>query len=257
MTERVGIGLDIGGTKVLGAVVNDRGEILAECRVPSPTSTWATLLGAIAASVAELRGQYPAVATVGIGAAGMVDLDGSIHYSPNVPAFRSTRVRADVEAAVGLSTTVDNDANVAAYAEVRFGAAAGMTDAMVITLGTGVGGGIIVGGKVLRGANGFAAEVGHFQIDPNGPPCACGEVGHWEAMASGTALGVMARAAAARGALVSVLALAGGDVDVDHRPTRLRGGPGRRGRRARPSWRSTDAMSRSAWWDSPTSSIRG
>ncbi|MBK5289201.1 MAG: ROK family protein [Acidimicrobiia bacterium] len=214
MTERVGIGLDIGGTKVLGAVVSAQGEVLTECRVPSPTSTWAHLLAAIEASVTELRGSHPGVESVGIGAAGMVDLDGSIHYSPNVPAFRSTRVRADVEAAVGLPTTVDNDANVAAYAEVRFGAAAGMTDAMVITLGTGIGGGIIVGGAVLRGANGFAAEVGHFQVDPNGPPCACGEIGHWEAMASGTALGVMARAAAERGELASALALAGGAVEA-------------------------------------------
>ena len=95
---------------------------------------------------------------------------------------------------------VDNDANVAAYAEVRFGAARGMTDAMVITLGTGIGGGVLVGGTVLRGAHGFAAEVGHFQIDPNGPMCACGERGHWEAMASGNALGEDGREAAARAA---------------------------------------------------------
>lgn len=214
MTERIGIGLDIGGTKVLGAVVSDHGGIRAEVRVPSPTSTWADLRGAIVQAVTDLRAEHPMVETVGIGAAGMVDLDGSIHYSPNVPAFRSTPVRADVEAAVGLPTVVDNDANVAAYAEVRFGAAVGMTDAMVITLGTGVGGGVIVGGRVLRGANGFAAEVGHFQVDPNGPPCACGEVGHWEALASGTALGVMARERAARSELASVLALAGGTVDV-------------------------------------------
>ncbi len=214
MTERIGIGLDLGGTKVLGAVVSDRGEVRAEVRVPSPTSTWADLREAIVGAVTDLRAEHPTVETVGIGAAGMVDLDGSIHYSPNVPAFRSTPVRADVEAAVGLPTVVDNDANVAAYAEVRFGAAIGMTDAMVITLGTGVGGGVVVGGRVLRGANGFAAEVGHFQVDPNGPPCACGEVGHWEALASGTALGVMARERAARGELASVVALAGGTVDA-------------------------------------------
>ena len=137
--------------------------------------------------------------TVGIGAAGMVDLDGMIHYAPNVPGFRRTPVQADVAAAVGLPTVVDNDANVAAYAELRFGAARGMTDAIVITLGTGIGGGVLVGGQVLRGAHGFAAEVGHFQIDPNGPMCACGERGHWEAMASGNALGAMAREAATRG----------------------------------------------------------
>jgi len=212
VTNRVGIGLDIGGTKVLGAVVDDAGAVLEEHRVLSPTGSWEALLAAIEESVSALRVGYPGVASVGIGAAGMVDLEGSIHYSPNVTAFRSTAVRADVEQSIGLATIVDNDANVAAYAEVRFGAARGMSDAMVITLGTGIGGGIVVGGTVLRGAHGFAAEVGHFQIDPNGPMCACGERGHWEAMASGTALGEMARAAAGRGELAAVLDAAGGEV---------------------------------------------
>ena len=170
---------------------------------------------------------------MGIGAAGMVDLDGMIHYAPNVLGFRKTPVQADVEAAVGLPTVVDNDANVAAYAEVRFGAARGLTDAMVITLGTGIGGGVLVGGHVLRGAHGFAAEVGHFQIDPNGPMCACGERGHWEAMASGNALGAMAQAAATRGDLPSVLLAVDGDVDIDPGPARLGCRPRRRGRRAR------------------------
>lgn len=218
VSGRIGIGLDIGGTKVLGALVDDAGTVLEEHRVPSPTGSWQGMLDAIVATVGELRTRCPMTASVGIGAAGMVDLDGAIHYAPNVAAFRSTLVQADVRAAVGLPTVVDNDANVAAYAEVRFGAARGMSDAMVITLGTGIGGGIVVGGKVLRGAHGFAAEVGHFQIDPNGPMCACGEQGHWEAMASGAALGVMARAAAARGELSGVLAAAGGDPNAVQGP---------------------------------------
>ncbi len=218
MTARLGIGLDIGGTKVLGAIVDDAGTVVEEHRAPSPTGTWAGLLAAIVDTVGELRARRSDVACVGIGAAGMVDLDGTIHYAPNVPAFRSTPVRADVEAAVGLPTVVDNDANVAAYAEARFGAARGMKDALVITLGTGIGGGVIVNGQVLRGARGFAAEVGHFQIDPSGPLCACGEPGHWEAMASGTALGVMAQAAARRGELGAVLIEAGGDPNAVRGP---------------------------------------
>ncbi len=210
MTVRTGIGLDIGGTKVLGAVVDETGTILDEHRAPSATGSWPALLDSIVAAVGELRARHAGVDVVGIGAAGMVNLDGEVLYSPNVPAFRSTPVRAEVEAAIGLPTAVDNDANVAAYAEVRFGAARGMTDAMVVTLGTGVGGGVVVNGKVLRGAHGFAAEVGHFQVDPNGPMCACGERGHWEPTASGTALGEMARDAATNGSLPSVLAKAGG-----------------------------------------------
>jgi glucokinase len=209
----VGVGLDIGGTKVLGAVVDDTGAVLDEHRVPSPTGTWPGMLAALVEVVGELRGHGHDVATVGIGAAGMVDLDGMIHYAPNVAGFRKTAVQADVAQAVGLSTVVDNDANVAAYAEYRFGAARGHSDAMVITLGTGIGGGVIVHDRVLRGAHGFAAEVGHFQIDPAGPMCACGERGHWEAMASGNALGAMAREAATNGELASVLYAVDGDVD--------------------------------------------
>jgi glucokinase len=218
VTARVGVGLDIGGTKVLGAVVDADGRILDEHRVPSPTGSWHGMLDAITTVVGALRDRHRSVETVGIGAAGMVDLHGMIHYAPNVQAFRKTAVQTDVAAAVGLPTVVDNDANVAAYAEVRFGAARGLTDAMVITLGTGIGGGVLVGGQVLRGAHGFAAEVGHFQLDPNGPMCACGERGHWEAMASGTALGVMAQAAATRGELPSVLLAVDGDVDTIRGP---------------------------------------
>jgi glucokinase len=214
VTGRLGVGLDIGGTKVLGAVVDTDGHILDEHRVPSPTGSWRGMLDAITAVVDALRARHPEVATVGIGAAGMVDLDGMIHYAPNVLGFRKTPVQSDVAAATGLPTVVDNDANVAAYAELRYGAARGMTDAIVITLGTGIGGGVLVGGTVLRGAHGFAAEVGHFQIDPEGPPCACGERGHWEAMASGNALGQMARDAATRGDLPSVLHAVDGDVDT-------------------------------------------
>ena len=218
MTARLGIGLDIGGTKVLGAIVDDAGAVVEEHRVPSPTGTWAGLLAAIVDTVGELRARRGDIACVGIGAAGMVDLDGTIHYAPNVPAFRTTAVRADVEVSIGLPTVVDNDANVAAYAEARFGAARGMKDALVITLGTGIGGGVIVNGQVLRGAHGFAAEVGHFQIDPKGPMCACGERGHWEAMASGSALGEMAQAAARRGELAAVLVAAGGDPEAIRGP---------------------------------------
>jgi glucokinase len=218
VTTRVGVGLDIGGTKVLGAVVDAHGRILDEYRVPSPTGSWSGMLDAITTVVGALRDRHHAVETVGIGAAGMVDLEGMIHYAPNVRGFRKTAVQADVAAALGLPTIVDNDANVAAYAEVRFGAARGMTDAMVITLGTGIGGGVLVGGHVLRGAHGFAAEVGHFQLDPDGPMCACGERGHWEAMASGTALGVMAQEAATRGDLPSVLYAVDGEVDTIRGP---------------------------------------
>ena len=206
MTSAVGI--DLGGTNLRTAVVDGTGAILVEDRRPAPTG-WEPLRAEMIAAVEAVRGTHPDVTAVGVGAAGMVGRDGVVRYSPNVHAFSDTPVRADLEAALGLPVVVDNDANVAAYAEVRVGAARGCDHALVITLGTGIGGGIVVDGHVLRGANGFAAEVGHFQIDPHGARCACGEPGHWEALASGNALGAQGREAATAGRAGAVLALAG------------------------------------------------
>lgn len=206
------VGIDLGGTNLRTAVVDATGAILVEDRRAAPMG-WEALRAEMVAAVAAVRVTYPDVTAVGVGAAGMVGRDGVVRYSPNVHAFSDTPVRADLEAAIGLPVVVDNDANVAAYAEVRVGAARGCAHALVITLGTGIGGGIVVDGHVLRGANGFAAEVGHFQIDPAGAMCACGEPGHWEALASGNALGAQGREAAAAGRAGAVLALAG-DVEA-------------------------------------------
>ena len=158
-----------------------------------------------------------------------------------------------------MPVAVDNDANVAAMAEVEHGVARGIGDVLVITLGTGVGGGIVSDGRLLRGAHGFAAEVGHFQVDPHGPPCVCGETGHWEATASGTRLGELGRARAAQGAAASVLALAGGRVDaIEGAHVGDGGGRGRSQTRSRSSattrtrWRSASSRSSTSstrsWW---------
>jgi glucokinase len=210
---RVAVGVDIGGTKVLGALVDEHGTVLREHRVSSPDD-WVPMRDAIVSVIDELRAGGQEIHAVGVGAAGMIDLDGVIHYAPNVPGFRHVPVRAALAELTGLFTVVDNDANTAAFAELQRGVLQGVDHAMVITLGTGIGGGVVVDGTVLRGAHGFAAEIGHFQVDPDGPMCACGERGHWEAIASGNALGQMARDAAAAGDAPSVLAGAGGRVDA-------------------------------------------
>ena len=193
--------------------MDENGAVVREHLLPSP-GPWPEMRDTIVSVVKELQSSVPEVHALGVGAAGMVDLDGMIHYAPNVPGFRKVPVRAALAERTGLPTIVDNDANTAAYAELKTGVAKGMRDALVITLGTGIGGGVIVNGGVLRGANGFAAEIGHFQIDPAGPMCACGEVGHWEAMASGNALGRMARERAAAGEAPSLLELVNGHVDL-------------------------------------------
>jgi glucokinase len=206
-------GVDLGGTHLRAAVVDRKGTVVDQRRMPTPT-TLDDIVGTIARTVDTLAGTAPDAVALGLGAAGMVDHDGVIHYAPNIPAFVRAPVREQLAVATGRPVVVDNDANVAALAEFTHGAAQGIDDFLLVTLGTGVGGGIVIGGEVFRGAHGFGAEIGHFQVDPNGPMCACGERGHWEAIASGRALGRIGRERAASGAAPSVLARAGGDLDA-------------------------------------------
>jgi glucokinase len=214
------VGLDIGGTKILGVVTDAGGQVVAEERDESPEG-FADLVDSAATMVGTLRARLAAggngdVAAVGVGIAGLVDGDGVLRYGPNLPGVIDAPVRDALAKRTGLPVVVDNDANVAGWGEVRFGAAAGARDALLATLGTGIGGAIVLDGAVLRGAHGFAAEIGHFTVDRDGPMCACGERGHWEAIASGSALGRMAReliaAGKPTGAGAAILARADGDL---------------------------------------------
>src|SRR3954469_544478 len=211
--EPATFGVDLGGTNLRVALVDADGTVVDEQRIPTPP-TLDDIVISIASAVRRFAPQRPEAKALGVGAAGMVDHEGTIHYSPNVPAFLHAPVRARLEQELGLPTVVDNDANVAVVAELVYGAARGCTEALLITLGTGVGGGVVTRGEVLRGAHGFGAEIGHFQVDPHGPLCACGQRGHWEALASGTALGARGREWATAGAAPSVLLRAEGFVDA-------------------------------------------
>lgn len=207
------IGVDLGATNVRCAAVDRSGRILAEVRGHTGEGG-INVVPTTAALVLQLREDIPDVTAVGVGAAGLVDREGGVQYSPNIPAFRHMPLRTELETAIGLPVVVDNDANAAAWGEIVHGAARGAMYALMITLGSGIGGGIVARGRVIRGAHGFAAEVGHFQIDPDGPMCACGQRGHWEAFASGHALGRMGRQWAREGRAPGVLARAGGDADA-------------------------------------------
>jgi glucokinase len=206
------IGVDVGGTNTRVAVVDRDGRVLAEDRHHSPHG-FPELVETIADGIQHLRGAHPEVPAVGVGTAGMVDSSGTVHYAPNLPQLIGAPMRDALLEKIDLPLVVDNDANVAAWGEACHGAARNVEHALVITLGTGVGGGIIANGRVYRGAHGFAAEVGHWQLDPNGPMCACGQRGHWEAVASGSGLGRLARERARAGQAPNVLARAGGQVD--------------------------------------------
>ncbi len=205
-------GVDIGGTKLLAVAATEKGEITAVRRQPTAAGPDA-VLSATCDVVTDLIAAEPGIAAVGVGLPGLVDLHGVVHYAPNLPGFLGVPAREWLAARCPVPVVVDNDANVAALGEVLHGAGRGHRQVLVVTLGTGIGGGLVVNGEVYRGGYGLAAEIGHFTVDPAGPLCACGARGHWEAIASGTALGRRAREWAVRGDAPGVLARAGGAVD--------------------------------------------
>lgn len=214
VANAVTVGLDVGGTKILGVAVDAAGSVVAEQRRDSPEG-FAGLLDVAAGIISEIgRGVGGAVAAAGVGIAGLVDTDGALRYGPNIAGMVHAPVRAALSQRTGLPVLVDNDANLAAWGEVVLGAATGLRHVLMVTLGTGIGGGMLLDGSVYRGAYGFSGEIGHFTVARDGPVCACGERGHWEAMASGSALGRMAREEVASGRGGTILAAAGGDVDA-------------------------------------------
>jgi glucokinase len=212
------IGVDIGGTKCLGVVVASDGSVVAATRAPTPHGE-AALVAAVAGIVADLEALVPgaAGAPVGVGAPGLVTPDGVLRAAPNLVEVTEFPLGRLLRRRLGRAVHVDNDNTAATEAEWRVGAAAGASDAVYVGLGTGIGGGLVCGGRLVRGANGFAGEVGHMVVVPDGIPCVCGRRGCWERYASGSALGRLARDAAARGALAAVVGEVGGD------PAALRG----------------------------------
>jgi len=197
-------GIDIGGTKCLGVVIDAEGEVVREGRRPTPKGP-----DAIVEALAELAEELHPWDELGIGAAGLVTLDGVVRAAPNLPGVFGLALRARLEVRLGRTVAVDNDATCAMLAEWRLGAARGAANAVIVTLGTGIGGGLLVDGALVRGRNGFAGEPGHMVVDPNGPWCVCGRHGCWERYASGSGLGVLARSAASAGRLERVVELAG------------------------------------------------
>ncbi|MFG2221776.1 ROK family glucokinase [Streptomyces sp. NPDC048644] len=180
------IGVDIGGTKIAAGVVDEEGSILETCTVPTPQAT-DELTEAIADAVRTV-GAAHRIEAVGIGAAGYVDEKrATVLFAPNID-WRHEPLKDKVEQRVGLPVVVENDANAAAWGEYRFGAGQGHSDVICITLGTGLGGGIIIGNKLRRGRFGVAAEFGHIRVVPDGLLCGCGSQGCWEQYASGRAL---------------------------------------------------------------------
>jgi len=182
------LGLDLGGTKILAAVV-ENGRILARQQVPTPRTGYAAVLAALTDVAQTLLGDYPDVTRVGLGSPGPLDIRaGKVVFAPNIPGMEDVPIAADLSARLGVNVTLENDANAAGYAEHLYGAAKSLQSSIYVTISTGIGGGIFVGDRVVRGAYGVAGEVGHVTLLPGGPLCGCGHYGCWEAVAAGRAL---------------------------------------------------------------------
>ncbi|MGN6576356.1 MAG: ROK family glucokinase [Nocardioides sp.] len=209
------IGVDVGGTKIAAGVVDEKGAILSRLRRESPAEDTAAIQRTISDLIEELRAGHDVVG-VGVGAPGFVDVSrATVLFAPNL-AWQDEPVKDDLERSTGLPVVVENDANAAAWGEFAFGAAADADDLLLVTVGTGVGGGIVLDGQLHRGTFGIAAEIGHLRIVRDGRLCPCGNRGCWEQYASGSALVRDAQEAAALTpeAAAALVERAGGDPEA-------------------------------------------
>ena len=216
MSGGLAIGIDIGGTKVAGGVVDPGGVVVARARRDTPhrSTSPSVVEDTIVDVVAELiDGAGDDVVAVGIGAAGFVAADrATVVFAPHL-SWRDEPLEANLQRRVPVPISVDNDANAAAWAEWRFGAAQGDSHVVMVNLGTGIGGAMILDGQIMRGRYGIAGEFGHMQVVPGGQRCECGNKGCWEQYASGNALVREARAMMTAGSPMAtdLLNLVGGD----------------------------------------------
>jgi glucokinase len=214
--SRLAVGLDVGGTKIAGGLVDADGRIHERARCETPADDREALTEAIVSLARDLCGQAGGdVLPVGVGAAGLVDLEGAVRYAPNLP-WRDYPLARLISEALDTPVTGENDANAAAWGENRAGAGTDASESMVmLTIGTGVGGGLVLDDRLVRGSGGLAAEFGHMVVNEGGPPCHCGNHGDLESMASGTAIGRTAREAIAGGTLSAGSALAMMKAEID------------------------------------------
>ncbi len=188
------LAIDIGGTKIITAIISSSGQVIAKEYSPTlaeggPQAVITRLFNAID-HLLSLNNMEPAqLSGISIASAGGIDtINGIISISPNLPGWRDIPLRDIVQEKYRVKTFLVNDASAAALGEYHFGAGRGTDNFILVTLGTGIGGGIIIGGKLYTGASGSGGEIGHMTIDANGARCNCGNIGCWEILASGTAV---------------------------------------------------------------------
>lgn len=182
------IGIDIGGTKIAGALVDEAGKVVRELKVMSPVQDSTAMILAIVDLIKELaKGEK--VVSAGVAAAGFLSADREVlYYAPNIATWRDIPLRKLIADQVDIPVLLENDANAAGWAEFQFGAAREVNSMIMLTIGTGVGGAVINAGSLMQGGFGIAGELGHVLVEPNGKKCGCGLKGCLESYASGTAL---------------------------------------------------------------------
>ena len=181
------IGIDIGGTKIAGALVDESGTIVKSERIPTIAADIQSIEDGVVSMIQSLGAGHHVIAA-GVAAAGFIDAaQSSVYYAPNIN-WRNEPLREKLEARLAMPVVIENDANAAGWAEYRFGAGRGVNDMTLLTIGTGVGGAIVSGGRLFRGGFGAGAEIGHLRLVPDGKPCGCGARGCLEQYGSGRAL---------------------------------------------------------------------
>jgi len=206
------LGVDVGGTKLLAVRMNPDGSATTETTQHSPKDG-PSLVAAIRDTVDRYcDGSVPAI---GVGVPGLVDPSGTVRFAPNLQGLSGHELKPALESVFpGTAVWTGNDATAACWGERTRGAASGSDEVLMVTLGTGIGGGVVSGGRLHEGAHRYAGEFGHMVVDPNGPLCPCGKRGCWERFASGSGLGVLAREAALAGTAGRLVELAGGDPEA-------------------------------------------
>jgi len=211
------LGVDLGGSKILAAVVKPRGEMLSSDESTTPATeshevVIQSIIDSVHSALKHASCTISEISAIGIGAPGISNPEAGILFtSPNLPGWRNVLLRDIIQNKLDKKAFLINDANAAALGELYFGAARGTHNFIYITLSTGIGGGIVINGKIYTGAIGTAGEVGHMTIDDNGPLCNCGNKGCWEALASGTALAREAKRRIKEGTKTSILKYVDGD----------------------------------------------
>ena len=179
---KLAAGVDVGGTKCLAVLLDESGNVVSQARIPTPHSD------VLADSIVDLVQGLGAFDSLGVGVPGLITSDGVVRSSPNMPSAIELPLREQLKARVNKNVWVENDATCGALSEWKHGAGMGSRDMWMVTLGTGIGGGLVSSGVLQRGSQGFAGEIGHMIVDPQGPPCPCGKRGCWERYASGSGL---------------------------------------------------------------------